>query len=140
MQDIRTWEEKYGKIPGGAWVIMYTGIDTKYYPDRLKVLGTGKTGKEAVPELHFPGFSPESVEFLLKERNITGIAIDTPSIDYGQSRDFKAHQVLCKGNKLAVENLANLDKLPASGAVLYVIPMNIKNGAGSPARVFAILP
>jgi len=140
VQDIQNWEKKYGKIPKGAWVIMYTGIDTRYYPDRLKVLGTDKTGKEAIPELHFPGFSPESIEFLLQQRDITGIAIDTPSIDYGQSKDFKVHRILFKGDKLAVENLANLDKLPDTGAVLYVIPMNIKGGSGAPARVFAILP
>ena len=139
VDDIRSWETQYGKIPDGAWVIMYTGIDTQYYPDKKKVLGTDKSGEDALPELSFPGFSPESVEFLVEERNITGIAIDTPSIDYGKSKDFKAHQVLCGADKLALENIANLDQLPASGAVLYVIPMMIKDGTGAPARVFAIL-
>ncbi len=136
--DIEMWEEVYGKIPEGAWVIMYTGIDTKFYPDKKKVLGTEKMGAEAVPELSFPGFSPESVEFLAKERNITGIAIDTPSIDYGKSKEFKVHQILFAADKLALENIANLDKLPASGAMLYVIPMLIKDGTGAPARVFAV--
>ncbi|MCK4495861.1 MAG: cyclase family protein, partial [Candidatus Aminicenantes bacterium] len=137
--DIKTWEKNYGKIPDGAWVIMYTGIDTKYYPDKKKVLGTDKTGKEALSELSFPGFSVEAVEFLIKNRNITGIAIDTPSIDYGKSKEFKVHRVLFAADKLALENIANLDKLPSSGAMLYVIPMLIKEGTGSPARVFAIL-
>jgi kynurenine formamidase len=140
VDDINNWERKYGKIPDGAWVIMYTGIDTKYYPDKKKVLGTDKTGEEAIPELSFPGFSPESVKFLIEERNITGIAIDTPSIDYGKSKEFKVHQVLCGADKLALENIANLDKLPPSGATLYVIPMAIKEGTGAPARVFAIIP
>jgi len=62
-----------------------------------------------------------------------------PSIDYGKSKDFKAHQVLCGADKLTLENIANLDKLPPSGAVLYVIPMMIKDGTGASARVFAIL-
>jgi len=138
--DITNWEKKYGEIPAGSWVIMYTGIDTQYYPDKKKVLGTDKKGEEALPELSFPGFSPESVEFLVEKRNITGIAIDTPSIDYGKSKDFKVHQILCAADKLALENIANLDKLPSSGAILYVIPMPIKDGTGAPARVFAILP
>jgi kynurenine formamidase len=138
-EDILKWEEKHGKIPDGAWILMYTGIDTKYYPDREKVLGTSKTGKEAIPELHFPGFSPESVEFLLDERNITGIGLDTPSIDHGQSKDFKVHQILFSHNKLALENVANLDKLPETGAILYAIPMLIKGGTGAPARIFAVL-
>lgn len=140
VDDIKAWEKRYGKIPNGAWVIMDTGIDTKYYPDKKKVLGTDKTGEEAIAELSFPGFSVESAEFLIKERNITGVAIDTPSIDRGQSKDFKVHQILFAADKLALENIANLDKLPPSGAVLYAIPMLIKEGTGAPARVFAILP
>ena len=140
VEDIASWEAEHGKIPDKAWIIMYTGIGTKYYPNKKKVLGTDKTGEAALPELNFPGFSVESVKFLLTNRNITGIAIDTPSIDYGRSKDFKVHQVLFAADNLALENIANLDQLPSSGAILYVIPMLIKEGTGSPARVFAVLP
>ena len=140
VEDIEIWEKKFGRVPDGAWVIMYTGVDTKYYPDKKKVLGTEKRGTEAIPELSFPGFSPEAAEFLIRSRNITGIALDTPSIDAGKRTDFKVHQIICGANKLALENIASLDKLPASGATLFVIPMLIKDGTGSPARVFAILP
>jgi kynurenine formamidase len=140
VDDIKAWEEKYGKLPDKAWIIMYTGIDTKYYPDKKKVLGTNKSGPEALPELSFPSFSPEVAEFLVKERNITGVAIDTPSIDYGKSKDFMVHRILFAADKLGLENIANLDKLPEKGAMLYVIPMLIKDGTGSPARVFALLP
>ncbi len=139
VDDIKGFEKKYGKIPEGAWVIMYTGIDTQFYPDRRMVLGTDKTGSEAVEFLSFPGFSSESVKYLLKEREIKGIALDTPSIDYGKSKDFPAHRELCGAGKLAVENIANLDKLPPVGAVLYAIPMQIKDGTGAPVRVFAVL-
>jgi kynurenine formamidase len=140
VEDIEIWEKEFGRIPEGAWVIMYTGIGTKYYPDKKKVLGTEKVGAEAIPELSFPGFSPEAAEFLVKKRNITGIALDTPSIDAGKRTDFKVHQIICGANKLALENIANLDKLPLSGATLFIIPMLTKDGTGSPARVFAILP
>lgn len=135
--DLKAWEKDNGRIPEGSWVIMYTGIGTRYYPDKKMVLGTEKTGEEAIPELSFPGFSVESIEFLLKERDIQGIAIDTPSIDFGKSTDFKVHQVLFAADKLALENIANLDRLPAKGAILYVIPMFIREGTGAPARVFA---
>ena len=94
LENIKNWETKHRKIPDGAWVIMYTGIDTKHYPEKIKVLGTNNKGQMALPELSFPGFSPESVEYLIKNRNITGIAIDTPSIDYGKSIDFEVHQIL----------------------------------------------
>ena len=140
VEDVQGWEAGNGKIPDGAWVIMYTGIGTRYYPDKLKVLGTGKSGEAALPELSFPGFSVEAVRFLLDRRDITGLAIDTPSIDCGQCAKFEVHQVLFAANKLALENIANCDKLPSNGAMLYVIPMLIKDGTGSPARVFAILP
>jgi len=138
IEDILAWEKKNGRIPPDAWVIMYTGVGTVHYPDKKAVLGTDKRGTEALAELTFPGFSPEVTEFLIKERKIKGIAIDTPSIDYGQSRDFKVHQILCGAEKLALENIANLDELPEKGATLYVIPMLIKNGTGAPARVFAV--
>jgi len=140
MEDIKNWEKKYGFIPDHAWIIMYTGIGTKYYPDKEKVLGTSKTGPEAIPALSFPGFSPQAVDFLIKERNIRGIGLDTPSIDYGKSTDFKVHQILFAADKLAIENIANLDKLPACGATLFVMPMLIQDGTGAPARIFAHLP
>lgn len=140
VDDIKHFEKKYGPIPGGAWVLMYTGIGTRYYPDKKKVLGTDKTGKEAVHVLSFPGFSVESAEFLVKERKIRGIGLDTPSIDYGKSKDFPVHRVICEADKLAIENIANLDNMPANRAFLYAIPIPIKNGTGAPARVFAILP
>ena len=138
--DIKEWEEKHGIIPNNAWVLMYTGIDTKFYPDKKQVLGTAKTGEDALPELSFPGFSAEAAEFLVNKRNIKGLGLDTPSIDYGKSKDFMVHRICFKANKLAIENIANLDKLPARGAILYAIPMLIKDGTGAPARVFAVLP
>jgi len=139
-EDITNFEKEHGNIPTKAWVIMYTGIGTRYYPDRKKVLGTDMKGEEAVKKLSFPGFSVEAVKFLLTERNITGIAIDTPSIDYGKSTEFLVHRELFKENKLAIENIANLDKLPPTGAILYPIPMLIEKGTGAPARIFAVLP
>jgi kynurenine formamidase len=140
IEDITQWESRYGRIPDNAWVLMYTGVDTKYYPDKKKVLGTVKTGKDAIPELSFPGYSAEAAEFLINKRNIKGIGLDTPSIDHGKSKDFKVHRICFAANKLAIENIANLDKLPTIGAILYVLPMLIKDGTGAPARVFAVLP
>jgi kynurenine formamidase len=138
--DVERWEAAHGSIPRGAWVIMYTGVGTKHYPDRKLVLGTDRAGEAAIPELNFPGFSPEVASWLVKQRQITGVAIDTPSIDYGRSTDFKVHQILYAADKLGLENIANADKLPESGAILYVMPMLIKDGTGAPARVFAIVP
>jgi kynurenine formamidase len=138
--DILAWEKQHGSIPAGAWVIMQSGIDGAFYPKKKEVLGTDKTGTAAVAELHFPGFSAEAVAFLLAKRSITGIAIDTPSIDPGSSKDFQAHRKICGAQKLALENIANLEQLPEAGALLYVMPMLIQDGTGAPARVFAVIP
>ena len=138
--DVERWEAAHGLVPRGAWVIMYTGVGTTNYPDRKLVLGTNRVGEAAIPELTFPGFSPEVASWLVKERQIAGVAIDTPSIDYGRSTDFKVHQILYAADKLGLENIANVDKLPDFGAILYVMPMLIKDGTGAPARVFAIVP
>ena len=140
VEDILEWENANGRIPERAWVLMYTGLDTRFYPDRKKVLGTYKTGEEAVPLLSFPGFSPEAASFLVRERNISGIGLDTPSIDFGKSSDFMVHRIICGADRLGLENIANLDKLPEKGAVLHAIPMLIRGGTGAPARVFATLP
>jgi kynurenine formamidase len=66
--------------------------------------------------------------------------LDTPSIDYGKSQDFPVHSTVCTAGKLALEHIANLDKLPVKGAILYVILTNIKGVTGAPSRVFADLP
>ncbi len=140
VEDVLAWEKIHGRIPEEAWVVMYTGLDTRFYPDPVKVLGTAARGPGAISELSFPGFSPEVATFLVKERAIRGVALDTPSIDRGKSADFKVHRIICGADRLGLENLAAVDQLPDTGAVLYVVPMLIKGGSGAPARVFAELP
>jgi kynurenine formamidase len=84
--------------------------------------------------------SKEAAEFLVKQRAVKAVGIDTPSIDYGPSRDFIVHQVLGGANIPIFENIAALDRLPAKGATVFAIPMKIKGGSGAPLRIFAILP
>lgn len=138
--DLRDWEKRHGRIPKGAWVVMYAGHGTRSYPDPVAVLGTDRRGPEAIPLLSFPGFSPEAATFLVKERSITGITLDTPSIDRGKSADFPVHQIVCGADKIALANLAAADRLPAKGATRWAVPIPIRGGSGAPARVFAILP
>jgi kynurenine formamidase len=93
-----------------------------------------------VAELHFPGLDPDAASWLVKERNIKAVGIDTPSIDSGQSKDFRTHRLLCGNNITAYENIANLDQLPSTGAYLVAAPMKIKGGSGSPLRLLAWIP
>ncbi|MDN5872571.1 MAG: cyclase family protein, partial [Nitrococcus sp.] len=91
-------------------------------------------------KLHFPGLHPEAARWLVTERDIGAIGLDTPSIDYGQSERFESHQILFKGNVAALENVANLDKLPATGATAIALPMKIEGGSGAPLRIVAFVP
>jgi kynurenine formamidase len=93
-----------------------------------------------VANLHFPGFSKEAAEFLVRERNIAALAVDTASIDHGQSKDFIVHQVVNGADKPAFENVANVDRLPAAGATFIALPMKIEGGSGGPTRIVAVVP
>ena len=93
-----------------------------------------------VSDLHFPGFSKEAAEFLIKQRSVKAVGIDTPSIDHGPSRDFLAHQVFGAATVPIFENVAALEKGPAKGATVFAIPMKIKRDSGAPLRIFALLP
>jgi len=135
--DLTTWEAAHGRIPAGAIVIMHSGWGTTW-PDKQRYLGTATKGD--VANLHFPGFSREAAEFLVGQRDIAAVGVDTASIDYGQSTDFIVHRVINGADKPAFENLANVERLPPSGATLIALPIKIAGGSGGPARVIAVLP
>ena len=135
--DLAAWEQAHGRIPKGAIVVMYSGWGARW-PDKKRYLGTDVAGD--VANLHFPGFSREAAEFLVRERDINGIGVDTPSIDYGPSTDFIVHRVINGAGKPGFENVAHLDTVPASGATLVALPMPIAGGSGGPTRAIAILP
>ena len=136
VNDVEHWEKKNEKIPGGTIVLFRTGYG-QYYPDAKKYFGTDIRGAEAIPLLHFPGIDPATAEWLATQRQVKAVGLDTPSIDYGQSKDFKTHQVLLGKNIPAFENVAHLDKLPATGAYVVALPIKIKSGSGGPLRIIA---
>jgi kynurenine formamidase len=134
--DIAAWEKAHGRIAAGSIVLVRTGWG-KYWPDRKRYLGSDKAGD--VSNLHFPGISRAAAEALV-QRKADGVGIDTASIDHGPSKDFAAHQVLNGAGMYALENIADLEKIPLVGATLISLPMKIKGGSGGPVRIVAILP
>lgn len=136
--DFLQWEKANGSLPKGAIVFLRTGYG-KYWPDRKKYMGTDERGAAAVPKLHFPGLNPDAARWLVANRSIKAIGLDTPSIDYGQSTLFESHRTLFEKNIPAFENLANLDKLPLKNFTVIALPMKIGGGSGGPLRVIAIL-
>jgi kynurenine formamidase len=137
VHDIEAWESRHGRIPSGAVVVMLTGWG-KRWPDKNRYLGTDTPSDPKT--LHFPGFSKEAAEFLVTQRKVDGIGIDTPSIDYGPSQDFVVHQIVNGADRYGLENIANLEQLPPKGALLVSLPIKIKGGTGGPVRIIAILP
>jgi len=137
-QDLTNWEARNGRIPDNSILLLNTGY-AKYWPDKVKYMGTDQKGAQAVSELHFPGLDPKAAKWLTKNRNISAVGLDTLSIDYGQSTLFESHRTLFKENIPAFENVANLDKLPARGAFIIALPMKIKGGSGAPLRIIAVI-
>ena len=134
--DIFFHESRFGRLEPGTIVLIRTGFG-QYYPDPLKYLGSDERG--IADDLHFPGISREAAQ-LLVDRRVDLVGIDTASIDHGPSKDFAAHRVLSRANIPALENVANLGRLPEEGATLIALPMKIEGGSGGPCRVVAILP
>ena len=137
--DVENWEKTHGQVPDDAIVLLRTGYG-KYWPDKVSYMGTAERGPEAVAKLHFPGIGPELATWLVQNRKIKAVGLDTPSIDYGQSKLFESHRILYKENILGFENLANLGQLPAIGSYVIALPMKIKGGSGGPLRAVAFLP
>jgi kynurenine formamidase/cytochrome c5 len=130
--DIQVWERD-GPLPQGAAVLLLTGWGERF-SDPAKYRNADAKGL-----MHFPGFSPEAVSYLVS-KGVVALGIDTLSIDYGPSKDFAAHKLSHQNGLYHLENLANLDKLPPRGSVIFVGVLPIGGGSGSPARVLALAP
>jgi len=138
IDDFRDWEKAHHEIPSQTIVLLRTGF-ARYWPDRKRYLGTDERGAAAVAELHFPGLDPAAAAWLVSERKIKAVGLDTASIDYGQSTGFEAHVELMTHGVPAMENLANLDRLPPTGITVVALPMKIAGGSGGPLRAIAII-
>ena len=139
IQDFEQWEAAHGRIPNRAIVLLDTGF-ARFWPSRQQYLGTELRGPEGVRSLHFPGLHLEAAAWLVRERQINAIGIDTASIDYGRSTGFETHVALLSHNVPVFENLGDLRDLPGLGFEVIALPMKIAGGTGGPLRVIAVLP
>jgi kynurenine formamidase len=137
--DFEGWERAHGRIPDGAIVLLRTGFAARW-ADRASYMGTAERGAAAVAKLHFPGLHPDAARWLVDERTISAIGLDTPSIDHGQSATFESHRILFARNIPAFENVASMDALPPVGFHVIALPMKIGGGSGGPLRIVAVLP
>ena len=131
--DVQAWEARHGRIPAGAIVMLRTGWASRW-PDQTRY-----RNMDAKKVMHFPGYSVAAAKLLIS-RHVSGLCIDTLSIDYGPSAHFAVHRTTLPAGLFHIENIANLDKLPAAGAFIIAAPIKLEGGSGGPVRVFAILP
>lgn len=130
--DIEAWIAANGPIPDGACVAMRSGWERF-------VTGDGFRNADGEGVMHFPGFHAEAAQLLIEEANVTGIAVDTLSLDYGRSADFATHYAWLPTNRWGLECIANLGELPEVGATLVVGGPKIKGATGGPSRVIALV-
>jgi len=131
--DLAAWERRHGRLPDNGCVAMNSGW-ARHVSDKAKFVG-----KDASGVMHFPGVDPDATAWLLKERKVAGIAVDTLSLDHGASKDFKTHVLWLGAGRWGLENVANLDAVPAAGATLLVGLAKIKGATGGPARLIALI-
>jgi kynurenine formamidase len=131
--DIAKWEQVNGQIPPGTIVIARTGWEARW--------SSSKEYRNADSRgvMHFPGFSLDAAKFLVEGRNVIALGIDTLSIDYGPSKDFEVHQYTLTHSLYQLENVANLESVPETGAMLIAAPMKLEGGSGAPVRILAML-
>jgi kynurenine formamidase len=134
VQDLQQWENAYGPLPSGGAVLILTGWGARW-PSQERYLNQDPNGAK-----HFPGFSVEAAQYLLDIARPKAIGIDTISIDYGLSQKFEVHELTMYAGLYHLESLANLEQLPAKGALLIALPMKLCGGSGCPTRVLALLP
>ena len=139
VQDFERWEAAHGLIPNRSIVLLDTGF-ARFWPSRQRYLGTELRGPEAVRSLHFPGLHPDAAAWLVRERQVKAVGIDTASIDDGQSSKFETHVALLSQNVPVFENLSDLRDLPYRGFEIIALPMKIAGGTGGPLRIIAVLP
>ncbi len=135
-EDVAAFEKEHGEISAGAIVLMRTDW-SEHWPDAMAYLGDDTPGDAS--KLQFPGFGAEATKILTEERKVAMLGVDTASVDYGKSQDFIVHRIGAAQGVANLENLTNLDQLPATGATIIALPMKIEGGSGGPARVVALV-
>jgi kynurenine formamidase len=137
VEDLEAFEAEHGRIPDRAWVLLRTGWGSRAQ-DQVAFLNVGEHGPVT------PGPTVEAAQWLAGERPISGFGVETVGIDAGAAGTmdppFPVHNLLLGAGRLGLTQLANLDLLPITGALIVVSPLKLVGGTGSPARVLAFVP
>jgi kynurenine formamidase len=137
VEHVREFEAEHGALPEGGWLLLRTGWDARAQ-DESAFLNADETGP------HTPGFDVECARWLADESPLVGVGVETVGTDAGAAHSFDppfpVHSFLLGAGKYGLTQLANLSRLPATGAVIVAAPLKLVGGTGSPARVLALVP
>ena len=131
VDDILSFEERYGPIASHSCVMLYTGWDRKLHDASF-------IGLDPQNVKHYPGFSNDAIRFLVKERNVAGIGIDDLSFDPGIDESYSGHKILFAAGKWGIECVANLSLVPSTGAVIIIGAPKVGGATGGFARIYAV--
>jgi kynurenine formamidase len=136
-EDVLAFEQRHGRIAPRTIVLLRTGW-SRHWPDAKAYLGDDTPGDAS--RLSFPSYGVDAAKLLVEDREIGALGVDTASIDYGRSTDFMVHRIAAARQVPGLENLTNLEQLPARGATVIALPMKISGGSGGPLRAVALVP
>lgn len=136
IKDVEDWEAKNGKIPEGAFVAFRSDWYKKGNSEAMD-------NKDSAGQKHYPGWLVETIKWLVEKRNIASIGHETSDTDpavLAEKNSYAAETYILSVDRFQIEMLRNLDKVPATGALIITAFPKLKNGAGFPARCFAVCP
>jgi kynurenine formamidase len=137
VDDVRAFEEDHGPLPEGGWLLLHTGWDARAQDTEAFL-----NARDVNP--HSPGPDVECARWIAEESPLVGVGVETVGIDAGGAAEFDppfpAHYYLMGAGKYGVTQLANLGSLPPTGALLFVAPLKLTGGTGSPVRALALVP
>ena len=127
VDDLTAWEREHGRVPPKSFVALRTDMykDWDTNPERFK-------------RTPFPGWALETIKVLYEQRGVTATGHEALDADTTARMDSETY-ILQHGH-YQIEVMANLDQVPATGALIVVTWPKVREGLGFPARAFAIVP
>lgn len=93
---------------------------------------------------HCPGWGLDALKYLFEERGVTAVGhepLDTDGSADVRARGFlDCEKYVLESDHYQVEVMANLDKLPSTGGVIFVGLPKFDKFPGFPVRAWAVVP
>jgi kynurenine formamidase len=124
--DIQAWERRHGRIPEGS--VAFVRSDwSKEWPN-----------PELATRTRFPGVKLDALQFLHLQRHI--LFHGHEPLDTDTTPTLEGESWLMHHGYTQAEGVANLDKVPETGALVAIGYPKLQGGTGGYARYIAICP